>query len=710
MLTPGSLLKNRYRIERLLDRSEFGDLYLARDQGTDRMVTVKVITREAPNLDQQFENDTATLFMLSHPAVPAVIEFFSESSVRFLVCEHPPGDNLEALRLGQAARRLAPRAAALVMLPVLEALVVAHGRTPPLLHRDIRPTNIYVSPEGLVTLRNFGIASLGQRETAHYGVTTPGFAPHEQQFGDSDARADLYAVGASLYVLLTGKLVPTATERDQLAVPDGVGVAPDLSAVVMRLLAPQREQRYESAAVVLRALIGLAVPQACPRCGSANRETARFCTTCKTPLAPSVPGTALLAALKEALPRSAPATVLLPNDAAAEQPAPNPQMAQTEPGRGVAPSAPTVGAPPLPTNQSGTARPTPPQRTTATLGTPTPPPQPKPFTPRVRPSNKLITIMAGGVAVLLLICGVGSFLLLQRASPGHTQTASGATTVTTQSTGTVAALSGSANGTPASATAVALVPTAAPTVAAPTAAPTTAAPTAAPTLAAPTSLVPTPGTLGLADFQAIERQYTPRQRTAAGETFDRGNRTKSIWLSGKENAVFGNTRAELVYNYLRFTLAPSSDQISTVWFIDRTEVKQLGNDYIVQLDVVFNTPNLNSSVGIAFDMQDGANSGSVFEIFNDQHWRLHTFRDGAVIPERTTERIPDAGIGAGTAVTNLWLVRTPSEVQIWIAAKQVAVFPASPFSGGFAGLAVTSFPGLASPAQLIVDNFRVRAR
>lgn len=90
MLTPGSLLKNRYRIERLLDRSEFGDLYLARDQGTDRMVTVKVITREAPNLDQQFENDTATLFMLSHPAVPAVIEFFSESSVRFLVCEHPP--------------------------------------------------------------------------------------------------------------------------------------------------------------------------------------------------------------------------------------------------------------------------------------------------------------------------------------------------------------------------------------------------------------------------------------------------------------------------------------------------------------------------------------------------------------------------------------------------------------------------------------------
>lgn len=760
MLSPGSILNNRYIIERMLDRSEFGDLYLARDQGAGRMVSVKVISREAPEIEYQFQNDTTALAAVNHPVVPVVLERFNQSGARFLICEHPPGDNLDLIRLSRPGRRIAPRAAVLALQPVVEALITTHGRTPPLLHRDIRPLNIYLSPQGTITLRNFGIASLGQRETIYYGVTTPGFSPHEQQFGDLDPRSDLYAVGATLYVLLTGELVPAAAERaerDVLVPPTQFGVAPDLSAVVTRLLSMQREQRFENALVLQRTLIGLAPAQTCPRCGGANREAARFCTACKAPLTPPTPGAALLAALTG--PQLAGDNQTAP---AAYTPPWSPQAAASEP---------TVDASQMPAPGQGPAfqltdpYPSPSQRTmggagpqgqateaagavrpwnTAPVTPPPPPPNPVPL-PRDQatlppgkkpdetggtgetppPATKrglapgLIAAIGAGALLLVVAClGVG-FLALQLLNPDdevnpalvqttlmQTAAAADATAIAERTAETIAEAS---TATAEAATATAEAPTAA--ALAPTAPPADPATPAPPSpTPEPVGLEPAPGTRALADFQALERQYTLRHNTPGGETFDRGNRTKNIWLGGRDSFTDGDLFIELQYDTLRFTLPPQGETNRTVWFPDKTEVGQLGGEYLVQLDVAFEDPNPHSSVGIAFDIQDATDSAVVFEIYNDQHWQLETVRDGQVVPERSTGRIPDPGIGAGPAVTSLWVVRTPSEIQLWIAARHVASLPPSDFGGGFAGIAVTSLRSLEAPATIIVDNFRVRSR
>jgi serine/threonine protein kinase len=241
--TPGTTLQDRYLIERLLDRSPFGDLYLARDQRTKQDVDVKAITHIEPDTDTLFAREAAAFAAVRHAALPTVVDMFATVDGRFLVFDHIPGLTLEDIRTRHAQGRLSADAAIRLIQPVLDALNRLHQHTPRLIHRDVRPPNIRVTPAGQVYLTNPGIAG------------RPG-----TPFAADDPRTDLYGIGATLYTLLTGNTPPAPNERLQRdPLPPVQRLRPDLSndlaQVIHRLLSLDPAHQYASAADASRDLI-----------------------------------------------------------------------------------------------------------------------------------------------------------------------------------------------------------------------------------------------------------------------------------------------------------------------------------------------------------------------------------------------------------------------------------------------------------------------
>ena len=205
-----------------------GAVYLAKDQRlADRQCAVKVHTPipgltepEQQPLRQQFAREAEVLAHLEHPNLARVTDYFSEDGYDFLVMDYVAGQNL--LAVAQARQgNISPMEILGWMDQVLKALDYMHRQEPPILHRDIKPANIILTPVGLVKLVDFGLVKQLQEHTPHTvtgmrGAHTPGFAPPEQfikNLGHTDARSDLYAVGATLYNLLTGSAPAAATER-----------------------------------------------------------------------------------------------------------------------------------------------------------------------------------------------------------------------------------------------------------------------------------------------------------------------------------------------------------------------------------------------------------------------------------------------------------------------------------------------------------------
>lgn len=384
MLAIGTTIHHgRYRIERVLDRSEFGDFYQAQDLQSGRQVALKIITRAAPGVVAQFEADVEALAAVRHAAIPPVVDRFQAEGGPAYVCAHQMGESLEAIRARWPDRRVSVQAALLALLPALDGLGQLHAQVPPLLHRDIRPANIFVSPEGQVSLTNAGLAGLGSAEAgpSAYGVTTSGFSPPEQRSATSDLRADLYAVGATLYSLLVGLVPPPAGSRlnnDLLVPPRRLRpeLSPQLEGLILRLLAVRPEGRPASAAGVAQELGGMLDPQICPSCQRENRPMAKFCKGCGAHLPMAVPAAALAAALvpptqggadtRATMPGLAPTTPAGPDPAAHQQtvtapevalasaatePAPEPaQASQAAPAPAAAPEGPPPpdGGPPAP--------------------------------------------------------------------------------------------------------------------------------------------------------------------------------------------------------------------------------------------------------------------------------------------------------------------------------------------------------------------------
>ena len=209
LLTSGTILQDRYRVERLIGQGGFGAVYEAIDLRLNRRVALKQLLRSGDRLSRQFEREAQLLANLDHQSLPNVNDHFSTPDGQFLVMQYVPGEDLGSL----LAERNAPFPVAQVLgwaFRLLDALQFLHTRQPPIVHRDIKPQNLKLQHDGSIMLLDFGLAkgSLGEaaptteRSLMAY---TMGYAPPEQVEGlGTDERSDLYALGATLYSLLTG--------------------------------------------------------------------------------------------------------------------------------------------------------------------------------------------------------------------------------------------------------------------------------------------------------------------------------------------------------------------------------------------------------------------------------------------------------------------------------------------------------------------------
>lgn len=218
---PGTLLRQRYFIDRKLAQGGHSAVYLARDTFEDgKAVALKEMRetqRTAAERDtaiNSFMREQRMLAALQHPALARVLDMFVEEGHHYLVMEYVPGYTLEDEMMAQQHPIEWSRAVGWG-IDLCDVLAYLHHQQPPIVYRDLKPPNVMVTPDGQIKLIDFGIArwfySAHSRDTTQLG--TDGYAPPEQYAGRSEPRSDLYALGASLYHLLTGRIPESAPQR-----------------------------------------------------------------------------------------------------------------------------------------------------------------------------------------------------------------------------------------------------------------------------------------------------------------------------------------------------------------------------------------------------------------------------------------------------------------------------------------------------------------
>ncbi len=272
MLTTGQVLQNRYRIVSQLGQGGMGAVYRAWDERLNIYVAVKEMVPQ-PGLDpetltrlrQQFHQEATVLARLAHPNLVRVSDFFEEGGNAYLVMDFVEGQSLADLIRKQAAL---PEGQVLAWADqLLNALAYCHSQG--VIHRDIKPQNIIIRPDGQPVLVDFGLVKLWdpndpRTRTVVRAMGTPEYAPPEQYgiSGHTDPRSDLYSLGATLYHALTGRVPPTATDRivnpAALHPPRRLSprISPSTEAVIIRAMELQPDARFRNAAEMRTALRG----------------------------------------------------------------------------------------------------------------------------------------------------------------------------------------------------------------------------------------------------------------------------------------------------------------------------------------------------------------------------------------------------------------------------------------------------------------------
>jgi basic membrane protein A len=208
-LNSDQILIHRYQIQELLGQGGFGAVYKAWDLNLKVPCAVKENFETNPSAVRQFEREATMLAMLRHPNLPRVTDHFRiEEQGQYLVMDYIEGDDLQTLLL-ESGGPLPEEKVLRWLAEVCDALAYLHSQPIPVFHRDIKPPNIKITPAGSAVLVDFGIAKTfdpANRTTQGARAITPGFSPFEQ-YGQAptDARSDIYSLGATAFILLTGQ-------------------------------------------------------------------------------------------------------------------------------------------------------------------------------------------------------------------------------------------------------------------------------------------------------------------------------------------------------------------------------------------------------------------------------------------------------------------------------------------------------------------------
>lgn len=263
-LEQGTLLNNRYRIIDILGQGGMGSVYRAMDENLGVEVAVKENLFTTDEYSRQFRLEAVILASLRHTNLPRVTDHYVIEGVgQYLVMDYIEGEDLRQRmeRLGN----ISEEDAILIGAAMADALAYLHSRKPPVLHRDIKPGNVKITPEGHVYLVDFGLAKLiqgSQTTTTGARAMTPGYSPPEQ-YGTArtDPRSDIYSLGATLYAALTGVIPEDGLARvmDNLQLTPlrkhNTAISRRLAAAIEKAMEAYPDDRYQHAEEFRRDLL-----------------------------------------------------------------------------------------------------------------------------------------------------------------------------------------------------------------------------------------------------------------------------------------------------------------------------------------------------------------------------------------------------------------------------------------------------------------------
>lgn len=271
LLEPNTVLQNRYHIVRLISQGGMGAVYEATDERLGNTVALKQIVVNDQRMRETLEREARLLAQLQHSVLPMVSDHFAEKTGEFLVMQYIPGEDLGMMLLEED-----PKFSADEILrwadQLLDALDYLHGQYPPIVHRDIKPRNLKLTPRRDIILLDFGLAKRSQTvykdesTGRNVRILTPEYAPLEQiQGNDNDPRSDLYSLAATLYHLLTGTSPPDTLTRAAAVLSEQLdplrpaneltpNISPALAVILHQAMSQNLDQRFATAKAMRTAL------------------------------------------------------------------------------------------------------------------------------------------------------------------------------------------------------------------------------------------------------------------------------------------------------------------------------------------------------------------------------------------------------------------------------------------------------------------------
>jgi eukaryotic-like serine/threonine-protein kinase len=282
-----TVLSGRYRLESKLGSGGMSTVYLANDEVLDRPVAVKLLHREiSEEADQleRFRREARAAARLSHPNLVGVIDAGEDDGRPYIVFEYIDGRTLK--RRIQEEGPLPVDEAVAYAIEIGRGLTAAHARK--LVHRDVKPQNVLIDPDGRAKVTDFGIArsleQKGMTATGRVLGTTDYVSPEQAMGEDVDERSDVYSLGVVLYEMLTGDVpfqaetqVGVAMKHVNEPMPDVQAKRPEVSAVVAsvvdRATTKDPRDRYNTVAVMVRDLEQTLEVEAARRGGTSGEAT-----------------------------------------------------------------------------------------------------------------------------------------------------------------------------------------------------------------------------------------------------------------------------------------------------------------------------------------------------------------------------------------------------------------------------------------------------
>lgn len=252
----GALIDGKYEILKEIGRGGMSIVYLARDNRLNKQWAIKEIRKKGNSKsDEVIINsllaEADLMKRLDHPVLPRIVDIVSSSVTIYIIMDYIEGRSLDVILKEQGARD--EEDVISWSRQLAEALMYLHSQNPPIIYRDMKPSNIMLKPDGIVKIIDFGIAG-EYRENALADTTvlgTRGYAPPEQYAGRTDKRSDIFSLGMTMYSLITGR----DPVKGDIYVPVrqiDKGLSEGIELIIDKCVQPDVNDRYQSCEELLK--------------------------------------------------------------------------------------------------------------------------------------------------------------------------------------------------------------------------------------------------------------------------------------------------------------------------------------------------------------------------------------------------------------------------------------------------------------------------